>query len=120
MQIQIEGLEIYGYHGVLPEEKTLGQPFAFDVFLTLDECPGAHTDRVEDTIDYTEVIDVVTEVVTGQSFDLLERLSCAVAEAVLERFGSVAAVRVKATKPRAPIPCALRGVSAVVELYRPA
>ncbi len=32
--------EIYGYHGVLAEEKSLGQVFRFDLRLTMDACAG--------------------------------------------------------------------------------
>ena len=117
MDIFIDGLEIYGYHGVLPEEKVLGQPFAFDLRLRLDVCRGASTDRVADTIDYTEVIDVVTEAVTSTSYDLLEKLVCAVGEAVLSRF-AVDEVSVRASKLRPPIPASLRSVGAGVTMRR--
>jgi dihydroneopterin aldolase len=117
MDIFIDGLEIYGYHGVLPEEKTLGQPFTFDLRLHLESCRGAATDLVGDTIDYTEVIDVVTDVVTSTSYDLLEKLVCAVGEAVLARF-VVDEVWVRANKLRPPIPATLRGVGAAVTMRR--
>ena len=118
MDIFIDGLEIYGYHGVLPEEKTLGQPFAFDLRLHQASCRGATTDCVSDTIDYTEVIDVVTDVVTSTSYDLLEKLVSAVGEAILTRF-DVDEVWVRASKLRPPIPAALRSVGAAVTMRRP-
>jgi dihydroneopterin aldolase len=117
MEIHIDGLELYAYHGVLPEEKALGQPFLLDLRLMLSRCPGSRSDRVEDTIDYTEVIDVVSGVVTEECFNLLERLADAVARAVLERF-PVDRVRVRVSKPRPPIPCSLRGVGVSLEMGR--
>jgi dihydroneopterin aldolase len=117
VQIEIEGLEIYGYHGVLPEEKSLGQIFRFDLRLTVESCPGVVTDCVTDTIDYTEVIDVVTDAAGCSSYNLLERLAGAVATAVLERF-PVDAVWVRVTKPHPPIPCAVAGVGVSLELRR--
>ncbi|GAB4247694.1 MAG: dihydroneopterin aldolase [Thermoleophilia bacterium] len=119
MDIHIDGLEVYGYHGVLPEEKTLGQQFRFDVRLRMDDCRGEITDKVADTIDYTEAIDVVTEVAGCRSYDLLEKLARSVAQALLDRF-PVAAVWVRVTKPHPPIPCSLRGVGVSLELRRPA
>lgn len=118
MDIHIDGLEAYGYHGVLPEEKTLGQQFRFDLRLTMDECRGVRTDDVADTVDYTEVIDLVTEVATCTSYDLLERLAGAVADAVLDRF-PVDSVWVRVTKPHPPIPCALQSVGVSLEAARP-
>lgn len=117
MDIHIDGLEVYGYHGVLPEEKTLGQQFCFDLRLTMTECPGVTSDNVADTVDYTEVIDVVTEAATSASYDLLEKLAGSVAEAVLDRF-PVDAVWVRVTKPHPPIPCAVRGVGVSLQMVR--
>ena len=35
-RIHINGLEIYAYHGVFPEEKEKGQPFVLDITLELE------------------------------------------------------------------------------------
>ncbi|MBC7292650.1 MAG: dihydroneopterin aldolase [Thermoleophilia bacterium] len=117
MDIFINGLEVYGHHGVSQEEKVLGQRLYFDIRLTLTDCKAAWTDRVEDTVDYTEVLDLVVDVATTRSYSLLERLAQLVAEAVLEKF-PVDAVQVRVTKPHPPVACALSGVAASVELRR--
>jgi len=117
VDIYIEGLEVYGHHGVSSEEKVLGQRLLYDVRLTMEECDAAETDDVADTVDYTEVLDVVTEVATTQSFSLLERLAWATAETILRRF-SVDEVWVQVTKPHPPVACALSSVAAAVELQR--
>jgi dihydroneopterin aldolase len=117
VDIYIEGLEVYGHHGVASEEKVLGQRLLYDVRLTMDECEAAETDDVADTVDYSEVLDVITEVATTQSFSLLERLAWATAEAVLRRF-PVDEVWVQVTKPHPPVACALASVAAAVELQR--
>jgi dihydroneopterin aldolase len=115
VDIFIEGLEVYGHHGVSSEEKVLGQRLLYDVRLTLDECEAARTDDVDDTIDYTEVLDVITEVATTQSVSLLERLAWITAETILRRF-AVDEVWVQVTKPHPPVACALSSVAAAVEL----
>lgn len=117
MDIFIEGLEVYGHHGVGQEEKVLGQRLLYDVRLTLEDCEAAFSDRVEDTIDYTEVLAVISEVVAEKSYSLLERLAQVTAEAILRRF-AVDTVWVQVTKPRPPVAYALDSVSAAVELNR--
>ena len=117
MDIFIQGLEVYGHHGVVPEERVLGQRLLFDVRLTIDECRAAQTDRVADTVDYTEVMDVVVEVTTTESFSLLERLVHATAETILRKF-PIDEVWVQVTKPHPPVACALASVAAAVELQR--
>ena len=117
MDIFVQGLEVYGHHGVAREEKVLGQRLLYDVRLTMEDCRAAYTDDVADTIDYTEILDVVVEVATTTSYSLLERLAQATAEAILTRF-PVDEVWVQVTKPHPPVACALMSVAAAVELQR--
>lgn len=118
MDFLIEGLEVYGHHGVPAEERVLGQRLLFDARLTMEDCRGARSDEVSDTVDYTEVIDVITEVATVDSYALLERLAQVTAESILEKFPLLDSVMVRVSKPQPPVACALVNVSAVVELCR--
>jgi dihydroneopterin aldolase len=114
----IEGLEVYGHHGVPAEEKVMGQRLLFDLRLTMEQCRGAQTDGVGDTVDYTEVIDVITEVATVDSYSLLERLAQVCAETILKKFPLLDEVWVQVSKPHPPVACALASVAAAVELQR--
>jgi len=118
MDFLIEGLEVYGHHGVPAEERVLGQRLLFDARLTMEDCRGARSDEVADTVDYTEVIDVITEVATVDSYALLERLARVTAETILAKFPPLDSVMVRVSKPQPPVACALVNVSAVVELCR--
>lgn len=117
MEIAIDGLEIYGYHGVLAEEKSLGQVFRFDLKLVMATCAGVSTDQVGDTVDYTEVIDIVSEIAGCRSYNLLERLAGAIVDALLDRF-PVDSAWVRVTKPHPPIPCSVAGVGVSLERRR--
>ena len=116
MDFFIEGLEVYGHHGVPAEEKVMGQRLLFDVRMTMEQCRGAYTDGVGDTVDYTEVMDVITEVATVDSYSLLERLAQVCAETVLKKFPLLDEVWVQVTKPHPPVAMALTSVAAAVEL----
>ncbi len=117
MDIIIEGLEVYGHHGVGAEEKVLGQRLLYDVRLTIDDCQAGRTDDIGDAVDYTEVMDVITDVATEQSYSLLERLAQVTAEAIIRQF-PVDEVWVQVTKPHPPVACALSSVAAAIELQR--
>ena len=84
-EIRLDGLELWGNHGVLDEERAAGQRFLFDVALTLSE-RAEYSDRLEDTVDYREIVAVVREVSDSRPFHLLEALAAAVADALVERF----------------------------------
>lgn len=97
LTIVVAGLELWGRHGALPEERERGQRFLFDVELETGDA-GARSDDLADTIDYREVVAAVREVSDGTAFRLLEALAWQVAETLAERFGAVA-VRVRVRKP---------------------
>ncbi len=95
--IEIHGLELHGFHGVLEAERRDGQTFLFDVELDA-EAAGAETDELAGTIDYREVVEVVREISDGRAFALLEALAATIAETLLTRF-EVSRVRVRVRKP---------------------
>jgi dihydroneopterin aldolase len=94
--VELHGLEVFGRHGVLDEERRAGQTFLFDVALEVTRPAG---DRIEEAVDYREVAARVEAVSDSQAFALLETLAAAVADALAESF-PVAHVRVRVRKPR--------------------
>ncbi|MCL6558732.1 MAG: dihydroneopterin aldolase [Firmicutes bacterium] len=102
-RIILEGMEFYGYHGVLPEEQALGQRFIVDVELYLDLRPAGASDDPELTVNYARVYELVESIAGGRPYRLIESVAEAIASGVLERFPvKEALVRVK--KPQAPVP----------------
>ena len=101
-RIILEGMQFYGFHGVNPEERTLGQYYLVDLAVELDlHHPGA-SDRLEDTVSYTELYRAVQAVFEGESKNLLESTAQAIADRVLTDF-PVKSVQVRVKKPRPPI-----------------
>jgi dihydroneopterin aldolase len=111
--VELSGLEVFGRHGLLPEERT-GQTFLYDV--ELETSDAAMSDRIEDAVDYREVAELVRVVSDGQRFDLLEALAASVADVLLARF-DVERVRVRVRKPR-PYGLAVEWAAASVERRR--
>ncbi|MHB1362032.1 MAG: dihydroneopterin aldolase [Thermoleophilia bacterium] len=103
LRITIKGLEVFAYHGVLPEEKKQGQPFLFDIGLSQKQTSAPETDDIADTVDYAAVCDRVAEVATAGSYNLLEKLAAVVADDILERFPAVDRVKVRIAKTSPPI-----------------
>lgn len=101
--IQVSGIRAYGYVGYLPEERVLGQWFEVDLTLWVDLSPAGKSDDINDTLDYREAIAIVKEQITTSKFALVEKLVSAIAEQLLS-LEKVNKVRVKLSKPAAPIP----------------
>ena len=111
--ILLKDLAFYGYHGVKPEEKALGQRFLVDLDLQLDLGLAGRADDLALTIDYGRVFLVVREVLEGPSRDTLEAVAEAVAATLFDGFPHLETVVVQVKKPGAPIPNAQSGTVAV-------
>ena len=111
MIIELEGVELFGYHGVGEDERRHGQRFLFDLELEAGE-DGGRSDRLEDTVDYRAVVAAVREISDGRQFRLLEALAAATADELLVRF-ALERVRVRVRKPdvRLEVPVAYSAVT---------
>lgn len=102
-RIIIRDLEVYGKHGVYPEENVLGQKFLFQLVLYTDTRKAGVSDQLEDSVNYGEVCHLVTEIATEKTFHLLEALAEYLAEELLVRYPLVRKVDLEIKKPWAPI-----------------
>jgi 7,8-dihydroneopterin aldolase/epimerase/oxygenase len=109
-QIFVNGLVLHAYHGVMEHEAKVGQPFVLDLTLDIDLATAARSDKLADTASYEDVVGTVSRTFCAQRYRLVEAAAGAVADALLERFGSVAAVSVTVRKPHAPIAATFRDV----------
>jgi len=115
--IEISGLSLYTHHGVSEAEREIGQRLLIDLRLDLGEADATVTDRIEDTVDYAEICQLVALVAQQRSYRTLERLCSAIADRLLGDF-ELDGIWVKATKPEPPIPLPVEDVS--VEVWREA
>ena len=102
-KIIMSGMRFYGRHGVLPQEKELGQTFVVDVELFLDLKAAGENDDMSHTVSYADVFEVVKDVVTGRPYDLIEAVTQNIAREVLANFGLIKEIKVTVKKPSAPI-----------------
>lgn len=117
VEVEIRGLSIYTHHGVTNAEQEVGQRMEFDLTLDVPDCDAVLTDRVEDTVDYSEVCDIVALAATERSHRTLERLCQVVAERLMERF-RCESVQVRAAKPEPPLPYTVQEAGVEVTLER--
>ena len=96
MVIELSGIEVHGRHGALDWEREHGQRFLFDVELEVGD--AGRSDRLEDAVDYRDVVACVREVSDARAYHLLEALAAAVADELLARF-PVERLAVRVRKP---------------------
>jgi len=102
-RIELRGLRVSAFCGLLPEERARRQPFEVDLDVHADLSAAAASDDLADTVDYGSLTTTVAAVATAERFDLMERFAGRIAEVVLAIEG-VDAATVVVRKLRPPVP----------------
>ncbi|MDF1563209.1 MAG: dihydroneopterin aldolase [Deltaproteobacteria bacterium] len=97
--IGLEGLTFDGHHGYYRGERTRARPFGVDLQVGRRVDRAAHSDELEDTLDYNGLAETAGRIVTETSFRLIERLAGAIADALLEEHPTLRWVEVTVHKP---------------------
>jgi dihydroneopterin aldolase len=73
--ICLTGIECRTHIGVTPEERALPQRLSINLELGLDLEPAGHSDQLELTLDYSEVVGLVRRETARSRFQLIEALA---------------------------------------------
>lgn len=118
-KIQIKGLRVYGYHGVLDHEREEGQYFIVDATIKVDADRASSTDDISNTVSYAEIAELISENVRNNPVNLLETLAQRLANEVLFAASPWAKkVKIKVSKPDAPIDLYFDTVAVIAKAKR--
>ena len=118
-QIFLEGITFYGYHGVNPEERILGQRFTIDLAITVDLHRAGTSDDLRDTVSYSDLYKRVRQIVEGEPRNLIETVAETIAASVLASYAAVSHVAVTVRKPTPPLKGAVLDAAGVrITRYR--
>ena len=114
-KIHIRNLEVFGKHGVLPEENRLGQKFQINAVLYTHTREAGLKDDLTKTIHYGEVSRFMSSFMMEHTFQLIETAAEQMARALLLAFPALENIRLEIVKPWAPIGLPLESVSVETE-----
>lgn len=101
--LHITDIRAYGYTGYFAAEQQLGQWFAVDITFWTDLSKAGETDELSDTLDYSQVVLKVQEIITTSKFKMIERLAQTIASTLLTST-QAQQIKVRLTKCQPPIP----------------
>lgn len=78
MIIKINEIQLFGYHGLYQEEKENGQNFIISLQIDIDY--KDKSDKIENTLDYVDIIDQVKNVFSEKRYNLIETLAVEISE----------------------------------------
>lgn len=112
--IFLEGIELFGYIGVLDHEKRDGQVFVIDVEMSVDLRKAGDSDLLSQTVSYAEVFSVAEQLMDAARFDLIESYAAQLVKEIFSYFDLVRRVKVTVRKPQAPIEGKFRAVGVTI------
>ena len=117
MYIHLEGLKIYAYHGVLPQENLVGAYYYIDLKLKTDFTHAAETDELEGTVSYADIFAVVKEEMTITS-KLLEHVCQRITSRIFKDFPTIAAIDIRLSKENPPMGACAKSVGVEAHYVR--
>lgn len=101
-QIQLLGLEFFGYHGIYDFEKKEGNNFLIDITVSFDPKDKNIEDKIENTIDYEGLYKIAREVMSG-SVNLIETLANDILLKISQKYPLTKYIEVSVAKQNPPI-----------------
>ncbi|MCI8306733.1 MAG: prephenate dehydratase [Lachnospiraceae bacterium] len=116
--ITVDELEVFAYHGVMPEENVVGQKFCVSVSMYTDIAEAGRRDDIDMTVNYAGVCEDIKKFVEGNTFRLIESVAQKLADMLLKKYKTVHKITVEIKKPWAPIHLPVNNVSVKIERAR--
>lgn len=100
--VYIDQIRVRAFHGVLPQERTVGADFTVSVEIWAPLADAVVSDKVEDTVNYAIVSDIILQEMAVPSA-LLEHVAGRIAKKLFQVFPIVEKARVDIRKVNPPM-----------------
>lgn len=114
VQIELEAMKFYAWHGVSPQETRVGNTFVVNLILTAPLENAIASDDLDDTVNYAEVYAIVKEEMAIPS-KLLEHAAGRILNALKRAFPQLLAIRLKLSKLNPPFGGDVYSASVILE-----
>ncbi len=100
--IELNGMKFRACHGVLPKERINGNDFIVDFSCSYNFSKAMRTDDIADTINYSDVYDIIAREMQQPS-NLLEHVAGRIVSALRSAFPEMRNFKVRVTKLNPPV-----------------
>jgi len=100
-RIELKDMKFYSYHGVMPQERCVGNTYIVNLLLTASLDKAMDSDDIKDTINYAEVYDVVKAEMEIPS-NLLEHVAGRILKSLKRKFPALKEIKLKLEKCNPP------------------
>ena len=102
MNIILNEMKFYSYHGVMPQENTVGAENKVSLNIETDFNEAAMTDNLDGTINYAEIHEAVKKEMSVPS-KLLEHLAYRISKRLFDDFTAIKSIEITIFKENPPM-----------------
>lgn len=113
--IILSNLRFHAFHGVLPQERVTGNDYVVSLKMGYDFSKAMDSDRVEDTLNYASVFEVVRREMAVPC-NLLERVAGRIGSQLFLSFPAIVSLHLSITKVNPPMSSDSDGAGVEVHL----
>jgi len=100
--IELKKMIFYAYHGVMEQERILGNKYRIDLKLFLDLSKAIETDRIGDTLNYADIFNLVKKEMAIPS-QLLEHVAGRIVKEIKRQYPTISKIKIRLAKINPPI-----------------
>ena len=117
MNIILIEMKFYSYHGVLPQENTVGAEYKVSLDIETDFSEATATDNLEGTINYAEIHEAVKEEMNIPA-KLLEHLAYRISKRLFADFPNIKSIEITILKENPPMGADCKNVGVKVKYFQ--
>ena len=117
MKITLHEMRFYAYHGVFAQEQRVGNHFIVELTFWADIAGSLHRDKLEETISYADVYEVIKSEMAIPS-RLLEHVVGRISERLFATFSRMQRIALTLSKCNPPFPGEVHSAAVTLEACR--
>ena len=100
--IELKKMLFHAYHGVMEQERIVGNTYRVDLKLFLDLSEAIQSDNLDDTINYADIFSLVKEEMAIPSH-LLEHIAGRIVQKIKQKYPAISKITIRLAKFNPPI-----------------
>lgn len=115
--VTLDSMRVFAHHGVLEQERRIGNDFAVSVTVRYDAGRAIAGDNVGDAVDYSHIAEIIRREMAIPS-NLLEHVAGRIAAAIIDEIAAITGGSVTVKKIHPPMPVQADGAAVTVSFIR--
>lgn len=112
--IELKGMTFHGYHGVMEQEKKIGNTYTIDIKIYFDFRKSRVSDNLNDTINYASVYQIIKQEMHISS-NLIEHLASRIISRVKQSFPQIENLEIRLAKKNPPFGGDIKEAAVVIK-----